>query len=641
MPSCRNWAEFPSQRLLRLSILIVFVIATGLSIGPVMRETDQASILDGALRIAQGHPIHKANFYNYDKQYLTYAFTGLLLKLGSIREDFSRFTFDSIVLWGNSVAWLYFVGGLTALVLTSRSKKPEASVALLAVLTCPTILFSSIFLGSAIVAAAGLCILAALMRYPQGFCRTGAIFAFTFLSVGARADSTLILPFLCWINCRPASWSGLVRSKQHWIMLLAAVLSILLGRSIFTGVPLDIDRFYFDLRIFATYSLFGIGAAGAVFFTQIAVTAMAITRCKSRNRKSYYLAGLLFLLFPLLYYSLQLFSPRYPIILALVTLIFPLTFRGEVLYRAVFGRKGLKTTALLIATVAVVPIAVGIFLPVPSRPSLTLSSPSLFPTADGLWPMGCYGHFLLKLRNADESPIDHNQAIWNALKSVSFQSHDGDAIPILKTSMASYLFLAARLQGKANASTGWKTGETPPFLYVDERSLLRSSVEHSEKEDRRTETRFVLDWPNHVVSAPGHEQRILRFDLNPRSALPIKRDEEFEMRLILSEILNGNEYHLRELTSSTFKPGPSDHGKTLVLCSRGPFSIELPGPPRRIPSAPAIRENEIHSGDSLHFIEIGGAQWLTESRVKIDRPQGFPLYRAITVLPDYMRVEKL
>ncbi len=82
MPSCRNWAEFPSQRLLRLSILIVFVIATGLSIGPVMRETDQASILDGALRIAQGHPIHKANFYNYDKQYLTYAFTGLLLKLG-------------------------------------------------------------------------------------------------------------------------------------------------------------------------------------------------------------------------------------------------------------------------------------------------------------------------------------------------------------------------------------------------------------------------------------------------------------------------------------------------------------------------------------------------------------------------------
>ena len=40
--------------------------------GSLLRETDQASLVEGAWRIGQGNSISETGFYNYDKQYLSY-----------------------------------------------------------------------------------------------------------------------------------------------------------------------------------------------------------------------------------------------------------------------------------------------------------------------------------------------------------------------------------------------------------------------------------------------------------------------------------------------------------------------------------------------------------------------------------------
>ena len=50
---------------------------------------------------------------------------------------------------------------------------------------------------------------------------------------------------------------------------------------------------------------------------------------------------------------------------------------------------------------------------------LVISESTLYPTADGFWPMGAYGDFYGRLAMADEVAVDHNQEVWAAWEAVS------------------------------------------------------------------------------------------------------------------------------------------------------------------------------------------------------------------------------
>ena len=64
-----------------LACALTALVLAGLMLGPFMRETDQAWLLDGGLGIATGHPeIARADF-NFDKQFVSYYLPALVLKL--------------------------------------------------------------------------------------------------------------------------------------------------------------------------------------------------------------------------------------------------------------------------------------------------------------------------------------------------------------------------------------------------------------------------------------------------------------------------------------------------------------------------------------------------------------------------------
>jgi len=65
-------------------LALPFLILTAFATSDVIREADQASLLDGMFQLAAGsNPLHNV-FYNYDKQYVTFWVVALLIRLKQI-----------------------------------------------------------------------------------------------------------------------------------------------------------------------------------------------------------------------------------------------------------------------------------------------------------------------------------------------------------------------------------------------------------------------------------------------------------------------------------------------------------------------------------------------------------------------------
>ena len=61
------------MRLAASLVTVVWICLEVWAVGPTMRESDQASLLEGAVQLLVGDKDFKDNdSYNYDKQYLSY-----------------------------------------------------------------------------------------------------------------------------------------------------------------------------------------------------------------------------------------------------------------------------------------------------------------------------------------------------------------------------------------------------------------------------------------------------------------------------------------------------------------------------------------------------------------------------------------
>lgn len=607
------------SKALALGCVALSLAALASVVGPIMHESDQASLLYGAQQLARGVTTPRtADFYNYDKQYLTYWLLAAAYRLLPGVHP---------VVLGNVLSFSVFWAGVLAVFLEKPIRRFEQAAALCACVLAPAVWMHSPFLGTNSLSFGFL--LLAWAAWPEagasGRRRVTALLLVG-LAVGARADALLVLPWFAWTVTPAGGCNKLLRRPGPYLVGGTGLVSFLVGRIIFTGDAVYANAPYFSPKLYAAYLVFGLGAAtGVLLWLGIALLAVVRRRWgQGRPTAVFYALGFLGLLLPWAYYSVQLFSTRYwtPLLCALIGGL--LTRRGCALCRWPRHQRRALLAAWVLLAAAVAPLFVGIHLPFPDRPTLITSEPTLFPTGDGLQPMGAMFSFLRALAINPGHNIDHNQATWLSAAQADLQPDATGRVPILQAPLQSYLQLAAALKGLESHIV---PAEAPAF-YTDARDLLRvfHGTDRLQRLDRRGLSRTLRV---HSVAPEIDGYVIVRAE---HTNVP---EEPWLERLRIAQALNGNEYRLRpELHAhGGFSLPHRDEGKTVILFSRQPFSVALlaAGGSRR---AIAV----IRSDDPPMFLAVvSGREWFGTRFVVT---HGDPAV-GVTVHPDYMSVDKL
>jgi hypothetical protein len=447
-----------------LACALVALVLAMLTLGPFMRETDQAWLLDGGMGIANGHPeIARAEF-NFDKQFISYLLAGLLFKFLP-----RPFTGDELVLAANIFQMFFFWGAMTWLLARSAQKLPLALA--LPVILAPTFLVYSSFYASAFTSVAFVMLLAIFLKRKKWSWPLHLIsFALAFLAVGARVDAMFLLPLLAMLHSPRRTFVSVLKSPNTWLMASGGLTAFFLGRPLYLAETIDVVAWSFQLKQWGGFVAFGLGGSALV----LVLALVAIPLAWRANRCKAWLAFLwLGLFLPVGYYSLQLLSPRHCTVGAVSVLVFICAGRGQAIvhnfFQAVPAGWAIKT---ICAASAIVPLFVGVNLNDLKHPRPTTTNPTWLPTGAGVAPTGAYLSFALSIRQRDGF-LDHNQALWSAAQSVKFETNVVGRVPYLSSPVTSYSVFAIRLQG--HEPEKHSLGENPPpeWFYTDNRSFLR------------------------------------------------------------------------------------------------------------------------------------------------------------------------
>jgi hypothetical protein len=520
---------------LNIFLLLTVAIFSLWCTGDLMRKNDQATILAGANDLAHGRMRAPSAYYQFDKTYMTYAVCAGIIKT----QHLVRCIASPVAACNMGLA-LIFWSSLT--IFAVRFCKTLSPLVLLCFLTAPAILLNTLYVNSTVLSSAFL-LLSAVFLFREGS-RGGWLAAiFFFFAVGARADAILLLPLLLWL-ITPLSISGKFRtnSPNVWKISVAGILALVTGRILCCGGA-SVDLF-FNAKMVAGYTVFGFGAAGLLFLVCSFRLTAQVARGRSVFEKLYSFAGLAAFLLPVLFFIPQLHTPRY-------------FWRGceAVLLLAVSGRLPnfkFRAANYGLALAALLPLFSGVRLPELAHPQITVTKPSLFPSGDGFYPMGATGLFMLRLRNAAEYPVDHNQLVWNAVQRADFRFDDRRAIPVLYTPMYGYFMFEASLRGGFADCLPFAQLAGRPF-YADSRSLMR--------DDPKTplnELSDILDLPSRFVSSENYGISVLCFG---EGNLQWGRQAR-----LLNRLFGGNEYRLLD---DAVAPDPR---RKKVWLSPEPFS---------------------------------------------------------------------
>jgi hypothetical protein len=571
------------RKTVNIFLLLTVAIFSLWCTGDLMRKNDQAAILAGAYDLAQGNMQDPSVYYQYDKTYVLYWVCAAVLKL------FPGWT--SPVAVTNVSAALIFWSALVVFVV--RFCKIIPSLALLCFLSAPAVLLNTLYVNSSVLSSAFLLLSAAfLLQDGRRGSRPAALF-FS-LAAGSRADVVLLLPLLLWLTtpaeaigkfCQEFSndWrhglKGLTGFSKQWKLVFAGVFALAAGKILCPGGGASLDPF-FNFKMVAGYTVFGFGAAGLLFALYSVRLAAQAVKGRSAFEKIYGAAGLAAFLLPVLFFIPQLHAPRY-------------FWRGceAILLLAASGYLPVwnsRTVKMLTGSAALFPLILGVNLPALNQPRITVSQPTLFPSGDGFYPMGGTLPFMIRLRNAGEDPVDHNQLIWDAVQQADLRFDDRMSIRVLRTPMSGYFMLAASLRGGfaecrdyAELSDG--------YFYADSRSLMR--------DDPKTPLRFldeILSLPAHFISPVLDGVGILEFGSGD--------DRWGRQTRLLNRLFAGNEYRI----VLPFDPAEFRDRKTVIF-SNQPFE--------------KARQDD---QTGLYYSEESGSR--SAPRV----------YRAVAVLPSWM-----
>lgn len=609
--SIRSW---PARALVWLALGVAVFFAWR-SVGSIMRESDQVSILYGAVRMADGHDSFWANdHYNFDKQFVAYGLLVLARQLLPAAD---------IVTVGNALSCGLFWAGLLALVAPRAGRGWGPSVAIVAVVLSPTLLVGSPFFATAFVSGGFICLAwIAWLGAGRGRARAWLAGALTFCAVGARGDAALILPWLVWCLLPARSLVACARHPRTVAIALAGGAALLVGRALYRGDSITFHPPFFIPKLYLGYLVFGCGAAAFVLaWFVLRLVAIARTRAAKRRATAlFYGGGAVALCLPALYYAGQMFSPRYWTVTLCALLCGLVTRRGAFLFRGGLSPRIAPLAAGGLVAAAVLPLLVGLNLPELHRPRLTLTSPTLFPTADGLHPMGGVVPFLDRIRTAPGHAIDHNQATWLAARSTVYTPDGTGAVPVLEFSLRSYVQLACALQGL----TPRITGREATFFYSDARDLLRT---YAMPDRLQPTSNLGLAVQRDVRSAGPSVNgcRIVTARPGPAS------DPDWPRQIALARACGGNEFTRRgPLSAGADVPLEStDDGKTVVLIGAAPFTVSAShAPARRWAAEPR---------DGFFVLRLTAAD---RGRAGLRLVAG-DAHFAVTVHPDYMAIGRL
>ena len=210
---------------------------------------------------------------------------------------------------------------------------------------------------------------------------------------------------------------------------------------------------FFNLQVLIGYIVFGFGALFILYILAAALLISMSVKCRGFTRKLFYIGGAVSILLPFVFYTWQLHSFRYFIRATEVALIFLCSRRARVLFGSLRWEKPILA---ITALGCIFPICLGFNIDESvKKPKLTIFNPTYFPSSDGLYPMGSYLYFMMRLKNSVEYPIDHNQLVWNAINSANLDFENGP-ICILNSPMIAYFELKARLEnGEIKGFSEW------------------------------------------------------------------------------------------------------------------------------------------------------------------------------------------
>ncbi len=521
----------------RIAILlgsVLLIAAASLwSTSGFLRKNDQATILAGAVDWSRGDRQAWSRYYQFDKTYVLYAYTAAVLKINRALDQ----PVDTVRLANRSVALAFW---LALFVFVWRYRQQLDPLILIAVLLSPAVLLNTQYVNSSTLSSALLLLSLATVRSRWGI-------VFFFLAVGARADALLLLPLYGWLlltfpvsndwKNRPKSFQRLEKiaekfptigktrkiSSNDWkiVFALAAtgLAAFAVGRLWAGGGGTDLDPF-FNLRVALGYIVFGFGGATLVFLWLLGRWSIREVELVGWWR----VLGALAFALPVLFFLPQLHAPRY------------FWRAGEaILMVAVLAPTlaALRPQALraVVALAVLLPVLVGIQMPVLGQTRLTLRAPTLFPSGDGHYPMGAYASFLAQFRAAEQEPIDHNQRVWWAARATPFEADATGRYAIVTTPMYGYLMLSGSLQGLTGEARSFQLMEDKA-PYLDSRTLSRADV----KFGAAGWMQDVLEEPIEVVSPEFDGISILRLGVGDHTWAQRAR--------LLNEIFAGDEYRI-------------------------------------------------------------------------------------------------
>lgn len=622
----------PSLHLFKVQmflLLLPFFILTVYATSDTIREGDQASLLDGSLQLAAGHTPWQTSFYNYDKQYITFWLVALLFRF----KQFLGLPWSDFYL-ANLFSCLFLWSSVFAVVAVAR-RTNLLPLGLLCTITAPSFLLQMPFLSTAAVSSGFILWLAfSLLRRGQ-YTHSLICGLLAFAAVGARADAILVIPFLLWLSSPEKKFKQLLRSPTTWNVVPASIIALLLGRVIASQLSVTSNHFFFYPKIFSAYFVFGLGAGGLLYILCVLALVRLIFVSRSLHHRLYMVAGVLTMLLPFAFYAAQLLSARYWMLTLVTLLCFACVPPDQNILKQL-GTRSLNRVLCLVLVVAFLsPLAIGVHLPFLNHPRLTFTTPTLFPTADGVMPMGAYARFLVpKLRNASSQFVDHNQAVWLAAKNTSFEQGQDGKVPILETHLPMYLRLGVTTKGMKSLLIPAKDIGNHTFFYAESRSLTKKWVELNNPRGYKSNENNNIVQDLFSRLAEYKSNRYLGIGILKFGAGSNQLSQDL---FTLNRYFKGNEYQLLSAKSyfrkNAFVAPAEEWGKTFIFYSPKAFAITLADKSTR-QIIKSIRE----PNSTLNTLKLRGADWFGKNILLEDGSNITELSIAKSAFPDWMNI---
>lgn len=571
-------------------------------LGGIIHESDQASVMLGALRLVRGGaPWIGPDFYEYGNYFFSYWILAAAYKL---------FPSADVVWLGNFLSlMLFWLGVFILMVLPGKKPSRSRWLACFVALSSPAVLVHVPYFAPIYISAGFLCAGAGVYaRSPRNFPWALGCWGLAF---ACRADAILLVPLLAWFVADEAGLGRLVCSAKSWSLAGAALGVAVMGRLVNPGAAVLGYRPFFYPEVYAVYLIFGAAAATgllALFCWRLLREGAVASRLDARL---YWWGGAAALLIPFVFYSLFMTSPRHWTLLIGALLI--LAGSGRIPLDPVSKKIVLPGLAICSALL----LLVGVRLPELARPRLTVTRPELFPTGDGRCPMGAVIPFMYSGRR-----LDHNQQTWLAAQDVPVWEEHGGVVPLSWFPLSDIVRLSI-FSRSGQLTTRSASLPDDPFVYISTRAILRPEILVN------TKTKKAADVPLRSCriepAGAGQPMGMLRVSAESSGGEESWSPQKKRLLLFVQAFQGNDVAPLPGLPAGRLPRLAEAEGRPLLLWSGECFSVQgdgRKGIARRAEDLPGIWFMLLASGDPLRSGVLSA-----------------PVELATTVYPDYMNVQ--